>query len=30
VDFERFGARVVGGACLEGVGESVVVMGERV
>lgn len=30
VDFERFGARMVGGAGLEGVGEGVMVVGERV
>jgi len=30
VDFEGFGARVVGGACFEGEGEGVVVVGERV
>lgn len=30
VDFERFGARVVGGAGSEGVGEGVVVVGTRV
>lgn len=30
VDFERFGARVVGGASAEGVGEGVVVVGGRV
>lgn len=30
VDFERLGVRVVGGAGLDGVGEGVVVVGERV